>query len=268
MAAPTEISAARLARLIAPPDCRVLRDMRTDEDHDADPRLIPGARGRPHDARRDLPSGARALVICHMGLKLSQGAAALLRRDGVRAKTLDSAAGWRAAGLPTAPSATIGPRDAQGRTLLVTRARPKIDRIACPWLIGRFLDRFARFLFLAPSQAAAVAERFDAQPSDIEGVFWSPRGDACTFDTMLAEFGLEPRAPARMATVIRGAATNRHDLAPEAAGLMAAALGLSRMLRDDLDQLEAGMTLFDAFYRWARDASAEGHDWPAAAARP
>lgn len=269
MPSPTEISAAQLARLIGTPDCPVLLDMRIDADHDADPRLIPAARRRPYDAPGDLPPGARAVVICHKGLKLSQGAAALLRLDGVRAETLEGgAAAWRAAGLPMVPSASIGPRDAAGRTLWVTRARPKIDRIACPWLIRRFVDPSARFLFVAPSQVAAVADRFGAQPFDIEGAFWSHRGDRCTFDTMLAEFGLETEALSRLATVIRGADTNRHDLAPEAAGLMAAALGLSRMFRDDLDQLEAGMTLFDAFYRWARDASAEGHDWPAASARP
>ena len=101
----------------------------------------------------------------------------------------------------------------------------------------------------------------------MENVFWSHRGEDCTFDTMVKEFGIAHTALSRLALIVRAADTNRHDLAPEAAGLLAASLGLSRMYRDDLEQLEAGMTLYDAFYRWARDATDEGHDWPAAAGK-
>ena len=107
-------------------------------------------------------------------------------------------------------------------------------------------------------------KKFEATPFDIEDVFWSHRDDRCTFDTMIEEFMLDIEPMKRLATIVRGADTNRHNLAPEAAGLLAASLGLSRMYRDDLAQLDAGMTLYDAFYRWARDATEEGHDWPAA----
>ena len=124
------------------------------------------------------------------------------------------------------------------------------------------------FLFVAPSEVAAVAERFGATPFDIEGVFWSHRGELCTFDVMLEEFGA---AHAGAATgwplIVRGADTARPDLAPEAAGLLAASLGLSRMHRDDLAQLDAGMALYDAFYRWCRDATDETHNWPRRPAR-
>jgi hypothetical protein len=109
----------------------------------------------------------------------------------------------------------------------------------------------------------AVAERFGATPFDIEGCFWSHRGALCTFDVMLAEFGLHTEALERLALIVRGADTARLDLAPQAAGLLAASLGLSRMYRDDLAQLAAGLALYDAFYRWCRDATAETHDWPA-----
>ncbi|MBX2885148.1 MAG: chromate resistance protein [Granulosicoccus sp.] len=153
-----------------------------------------------------------------------------------------------------------------GRTLWVTRLRPKIDRIACPWLIRRFVDRHAEFLFVSASSVTAVAEKFSAIPFDIEDVYWSHRGDQCTFDTMISEFGLASEALERLATIVRAADTNRHELAPEAAGLLAASLGLSRMYADDLQQLEAGMGLYDAFYRWSRDAVNEGHDWPASSA--
>ena len=157
-------------------------------------------------------------------------------------------------------------RDAQGRTVWVTRSRPKIDRIACPWLIRRFVDPGAVFLFVAPSEVPAVAERFGATPFDIEDVFWSHRGEGCTFDTMIEEFGLHSEALSRLALIVRGADTARPDLAPQAEGLLAASLGFSRMYRDDLAQLDAAMGLYDAFYRWSRDAVAETHNWPASPA--
>jgi hypothetical protein len=168
------------------------------------------------------------------------------------------------------PEAKLPTRDAHGRTVWVTRARPKVDRIACPWLIRRFVDPSAVFLFVNPSDVEGVAERFGATPFDIEGegVFWSHRGERCTFDVMVEEFGLGGvEALRRLATIVRGADTARPDLAPEAPGLLAASLGLSRMYADDLAQLEAGMGLYDAFYRWCRDATDETHNWPARPAR-
>ena len=127
--------------------------------------------------------------------------------------------------------------------LWVTRHRPKIDRIACPWLIRRFIDPSAPFLYVAPSEVQDVADRFGAVPYDIEGVTFSHRGERCSFDALLDDFGLHTQALDRMATVIRGADTDRHDLAPQAAGLLALSVGLSRMFRDDLQQLEAGIAL-------------------------
>ena len=108
-----------------------------------------------------------------------------------------------------------------------------------------------------------MAERFGAAPFDVEGVFWSHRSETCTFDTMVQEFGLTSEPLLRLAEIVRGADTARPDLAPQAAGLLAASLGLSRMHRDDLAQLDAAMGLYDAFYRWSRDAVAETHNWPA-----
>jgi hypothetical protein len=160
------------------------------------------------------------------------------------------------------PEAKLPARDDRGRTVWVTRARPKIDRIACPWLIRRFVDPSAVFLFVASAEVLAVAERFGATPFDVENVFWSHRGEACTFDTMVEEFGLKAEPLLRLARIVRGADTARLDLEPEAPGLLAASLGLSRMYTDDLAQLEAGMALYDAFYRWCRDATDETHNWP------
>lgn len=268
MASYNEFPVSKLARLVGTPECPVLLDVRTDEDFNDDPRLVPGAYRHGFLDVTDLVDEFKnksVIVYCQKGLKISQGAAALLRNMGVHAEVLEGGQfGWRDAALPMVMADKLPPLDASRRTVWVTRHRPKIDRIACPWLIRRFVDPRAQFLFVAPSQVNNVAERFHATPFDIEDVFWSHRGEQCTFDSMIEEFGIGHEALSRLALIVRGADTNKHDLAPEAAGLLAMSLGLSRMYRDDLAQLAAGMTLYDAFYRWARDATEEGHDWPAA----
>lgn len=270
MPAPDAISCDQLARLLGTPKAPTLLDVRRDAIRATDPRLLPGARAL---AETDLtPERLAAIaadlsgpvvVVCAEGHRLSQGTAAWLRHEGVQAEyLLGGQAAWLAAGLPLIDPAKISARDGQGRSLWVTRSRPKIDRIACPWLIRRFVDPRAVFLFVAPAEVEGVAERFGAMPYDIEGVFWSHRGDLCTFDVLLSEFGLSTPALKRLALIVRGADTARLDLAPESAGLLAASLGLSRMYSDDLAQLEAGIALYDAFYRWARDATDEQHNWP------
>ena len=263
MAAPNTISIDKLVRLIGTPKCPVLVDVREQGDFEADPHLIPSSTRSNKLEDRAGYGGKSAIVICQQGSSLSQGAAALLRDQGVPAEVLEGGLGaWRQARLPLVPFAKLPPADAQGRTVWVTRARPKIDRIACPWLIRRFVDPHAVFLFVAPSDVVAVAERFGGAPFDIEDVFWSHRGDTCTFDTMVEEFGLGTEPLLRLATIVRSADTARLELSPEAPGLLAASLGLSRMYGDDLQQLEAGMLLYDAFYRWCRDATDETHNWP------
>lgn len=266
MPSPTQITVSQLSRLLGTPECPVLIDICIDEDFAADPRLIPGARRQPVQQIADLAAdltNQRVVVICQKGKKLSEGGAAILRDHGVRAENLEGGNfAWRDAGQPLVPAKAIPARNAQGRSVWVTRHRPKIDRIACPWLIRRFVDPRAQFLFVSPAEVAGVAEHFGATPFDLEDVFWSHRGERCTFDTMIEEFCLSTEPLERLATIVRGADTDRHDLAPEVAGLLAASLGLSRMFRDDLAQLDAGLALYDAFYRWARDATDEHHTWP------
>lgn len=266
MSSINSISAEKLARLVGTPNCPVVVDVRDEDDFAADPRLIPGSLRRPSPEPWRWSSeidGQSAVVICQKGLKLSHGVAAWLRQEGIPAESLDGGyLAWIGASLPVVPSEKLPPRNAQGRTVWVTRERPKVDRIACPWLIRRFVDPRAVFLFVAPAEVGAVAERFSATPFDVENVFWSHRGELCTFDVMVEEFGLGSEPLQRLATIVRGADTSRHDLAPEAAGLLAVSLGLSRMYSDDLEQLEAGLMLYDALYRWCRDATEETHNWP------
>jgi rhodanese-related sulfurtransferase len=268
MPAMNTISHDKLSRLLGTPACPAIVDVRPDEAFDLDPRLIPSAVRRSRtDLARWAPEleGRSAVVTCKKGEELSQGVAALLRHEGVAAEALEGGvSGWAAAGLPMVPVAVLPPRDTQGRTIWVTRARPKVDRIACPWLIRRFVDPKALFLFVSASDVLGVAEQFQAAPFDIdgEGVFWSHRGEFCTFDAMVAEFGLgDVKALQLLAPIVRGADTARPDLAPQASGLLAVSLGLSRMYADDIAQLEAGMPVYDALFRWCRDAMDETHDW-------
>jgi rhodanese-related sulfurtransferase len=267
MPSPTEITVQQLARRIGLADQPVIIDVRTDDDYAADPRLIPGAVRRDYRTVAEWGAafvGRTVVVSCQKGLKLSQGVAAWLRHQGAAAETLEGGhAAWRDARQMLVAQSGLPVRDASGRTLWVTRARPKVDRIACPWLIRRFVDPQAVFLFVAPSEVLPVAERFGAMPFDVEGVYFTHRGERCSFDTMLEELGLDSAPLARLATIVRGADTARLDLAPECAGLLAASLGLSRIHRHDLAQLDAGLALYDAFYRWCRDASEETHNWPA-----
>ena len=266
MSSYTSISFDKLSRLVGTANAPVLIDVRTDEDFAADPRLIPGAMRRSHHKVQDwAPSlvGRRVVVVCAKGEELSEGTAALLRDNGVAAETLEGGqSAWNEAKLPTVRADKFPKRDARGRTVWVTRSRPKIDRIACPWLIRRFVDPDAVFLFVSPAEVRSVAEHFEAAPFDVEDVFWSHRQELCTFDVMVQEFGLSTPALERLATMVRAADTARLHLAPEAPGLLAASLGLSRMYDDDLEQLNAGMLLYDAFYRWCRDAAKETHNWP------
>lgn len=255
------ISPEKLARLVGTPGCPAIVDVGTPGTGS-----IPAAvRRPPGEVARWAPSfqGRSAIVVCAHGAEKSAGVAALLRHAGIDAEILEGGTeAWAAAGLPMLADDRLPARDGEGRTMWVTRGRPKVDRIACPWLIRRFVDPEAVFLFVAPAEVAGVAERFGAAPFDVEGVDWSHRGELCTFDVMVEELGLGGFAGlARLAPIVRGADTARPELAPQSAGLLAASLGLSRMFADDLAQLEAGMTLYDAFYRWCRDAVDETHDW-------
>ncbi|URD36623.1 sulfurtransferase/chromate resistance protein [Methylobacterium tardum] len=267
MPVPNSISVEKLARLIGTPGCPVVVDVRTYKEFLADQRHVPGSLVREPGRVAEWAPALRnrsVVVVCEDGRRHSHGVAAWLRSAGVSAEALQGGiADWAAAELPMVPADKVRNRDELGRTVWVTRSRPKVDRIACPWLIRRFVDPDAVFLFVPPGEVVGVAERFEAAPFDIgdPGTFWSHRGELCTFDVMVEEMGLATPPLLHLAMLVRGADTGRPDLAPEAAGLLAASLGLSRIYADDLAQLDAGMLLYDAFYRWCRDATEERHDW-------
>jgi rhodanese-related sulfurtransferase len=260
--APNTITVDKLSRLVALPGCPVVVDLRREPAE-----AIPGSLIR---SAEDLGSfsrieGAAFVLVDARGDGPAAAAAAFLRSEGLAAETLEGGfAAWVQAGAPTVSFAHLPRRQVDGRTWWVTRSRPKVDRIACPWLIRRFVDPEARFMFAAPADVLTVAAKHRAEPFDVsdEGVFWSHRGERCTFDIMVETFGLSSHEPlARLAEIVRGADTDRLDVAPEAAGLLAISLGLSRQHSDDHVQLEAGMAVYDALYRWCRDAQGEKHNW-------
>lgn len=260
MPAHNAITPDKLARLIALPGSPRIIDLR-----DAPAEAIPGSRCPAGNDPTLWGQSGDTVVVDADGRGSAVSAAAILRSEGVCAEVLEGGfATWTAVGLPTVSFAHLPTRHDDGRTWWVTRSRPKVDRIACPWLIRRFVDPDARFLFVAPAEVLTVAAQQQAEPFDLadDRVFWSHRGDRCTFDLMVEAFGLGGHAPlARLAEIVRGADTDRLDLVPEAAGLLAISLGLSRIHSDDHAQLEAGVAVYDALYRWCRDAQAEKHDW-------
>lgn len=144
----------------------------------------------------------------------------------------------------------------------VTREHPKIDRIACPWLIARFIDKEPEFLYVPASDVLAVAEETGATPYDILGVEMTHVGDFCSFDAFLKQYELTGPALQQLAEIVRGADTSRLDLTPQSAGLFAISLGLSAKFADDHEMLQHGMVIYDALYAWCQQCQAETHNWP------
>lgn len=273
MSAPFFIEPASLFASLNSPSSPVLLDVRRRALVEESGCLIPTSRLADHGDGPALASRldrARAVVVsCAHGHSRSQRVVAHLRSEGFAASVVVGGYdGWVAAGLPTvrrvAGPVTLG----EQATRWVTRRRPKVDRIACPWLVSRFLDPEARFLFVEPDQVLAVAADEGAIAYDLPGAPFEHDGELCTFDTLLRAFGLDRDPHLRtLARIVRGADTDRLDLAPEAAGLLALSLGVSaRYGDDDHAVLQAGFGLYDALFTWAREAKGERHHWPRAAA--
>jgi hypothetical protein len=144
----------------------------------------------------------------------------------------------------------------------ITRERPKIDRIACPWLIARFIDEQPEFVYVPSDQVLAAAERTGAIPYDVPDVELSHEGELCSFDAFLRKYALDEPELQELAAIVRGADTGRLDLAPQAPGLLALSLGLSALFEDDHEMLRHGMVMYDALYAWLKNARDETHGWP------
>jgi hypothetical protein len=193
---------------------------------------------------------------------VSESVAEALRQFGKEARYLDGGfAAWMANGLPTRWQLTTETRK------WVTRERPKIDRIACPWLIRRFLDPAAEFFYVPNAEVRAFAAARDATPYDIPDVEYSHEGPACSFDAFIRLHQIDDAALGDLATIVRGADTAALHLAPQAAGLLAVSLGLSRLFADDHAMLRFGMLVYDALYAWCREARGETHGWDPASLR-
>lgn len=269
MLSPTySISPDMLWNAIATPDAPQIVDVRRRDAYQDSPSLLPGALWR--DAATAIEWAheldAQPLVLaCKAGHERSQWAAAQLRAAGFDAHVLQGGyEGWAAAGLPFVTKPTLDRFTPSRPSVWVTRRRPKIDRIACPWLIRRFLDSQARVLFVEPEEVVSVARESGGIPFDIKDVEISHEGEGCSFDTMLRLFGLEGEPSlARLALIVRGADTARPELAPEAAGLHAVSLGLSALAGDDdHGMLKQGFLVYDALFAWLRFAADERHNWP------
>ena len=265
--APSDVF-ARLGRADAP----LVFDVRRPEIVAASDTMMPIARFRaPSEAvaeGRAEQSGRAVLVACAHGHNRSQQVVARLRSVGIDASAIAGGYdGWQAAGLPLVKRTARGVSLGAAPTVWVTRRRPKIDRVACPWLIHRFLDAQAAFLFVEPDQVLAVAEEVGGVAYDLPGAAFEHDGERCTFDTLLAAFALDADPLLRdLASIVRGADTARLDLAPQCAGLLAVALGLSAQHGDDDHAvLRHGFPVYDALYAWLRHAREERHNWPRAA---
>ena len=216
----------------------------------ADTRIIGAVRRSPAETERwvkDLPRGRSVVVYCDGGSGDSQGIANTLRGAGIQATYLQGGiAGWEAKRLPT--------RRERGaaENKWVTREHPKIDRIACPWLVSRFINPEAAFIYVPPAEVSKIADEVGGTPYDIKGVEFGHVGDRCSFDAIVSVYDIHDKALDHLATIVRGADTSRPDLTPQGEGLLAISYGLSANHPDDHEMLKHGMVMYDALYTWCR----------------
>lgn len=222
--------------------------------------MVSGALRREPDQvgtwARALPKASSVVVYCVRGHEVSQSAAKALSDCGLSARYLEGGLeGWKSAD---------GPLDSKPRgasTRWVTRERPKIDRIACPWLVARFVDPGAEFLYVPSKDVLSAAKEKDAMPYDVPDVHFTHDGELCSFDAFISHYRLTDPALKDLALVVRAADTARLDLAPQAPGLAAISLGLSRNFQDDHEMLKHGMVMYDALYTWCKEGKQEVHTW-------
>ena len=250
------ISASDLRKLLSGAAAPIVIDVRRQPAFMASGEMLSGALRRDPEKvaiwAKTLPAASSVVVYCVHGHEVSQKAAAALQQLGLNAGYLEGGIedGWKAGGAP------LDRKPANGSTRWVTRERPKIDRIACPWLIARFIDPEAEFLYVPAKEVLSAAKQKDAVPYDVADVHFTHDGDRCSFDAFLKHYRLSDPALARLALIVRAADTARLDLAPQAPGLAAISLGLSRNFADDHEMLKHGMVMYDALYQWCKEGNA------------
>jgi rhodanese-related sulfurtransferase len=245
------ISPNDLYRHLGTAKAPLLIDVRRAPAFDADDqRIIGAARRLPDDLAswsNALPKGRAVVAYCVHGHEVSQGVAGALRHAGFQAAYLEGGiAAWKDRKLPTRRK-----RDAT-ENKWVTREHPKIDRIACPWLVSRFINPEAEFVYVPPNDVAKVAAEIGGTPYDIKNVQFGHVGDRCSFDAIVKAYAIEDAALDRLATIVRGADTSRPDLTPQGEGLLAISYGLSANFPDDHEMLKHGLVMYDALYTWCR----------------
>ena len=255
------ISPAALYASIGTKAAPLLLDVRRESDFQEDNTVIVSAlRRSPNDAAhwaRLLPAGKSVVVHCVRGGEVSQGVAHALAAQGIPVSFLEGGiAAWRRERLPTRVK-----RNAD-TSRWITRERPKIDRIACPWLIHRFINPEAEFIYVPTERVFAEASELSATPYDIPGAEpFSHDGPLCSFDAFLRTYDIHDAALDQLAVIVRGADTAHPELAPQASGLHAISLGLSANFPDDHVVLQHGMVMYDALYTWCRSLQGEVHNW-------
>jgi rhodanese-related sulfurtransferase len=255
------ISAAELQESFRSGHAPLVIDVRKNERFRASPYVIKGALRRDPLAveqwKRTLPAAASVVVYCVHGHEVSQGVAKALGGRYLEGGIEH----WKENG------GELFAKPADASTRWVTRERPKIDRIACPWLVRRFVDPDAEFLYVPTAEVRSAAREKDAVAYDIPDVEFSHEGERCSFDAFLKYYRLKDPALDALALIVRGADTNRLELAPQAPGLAAISLGLSRNHKNDHEMLEHGMVMYDALYAWCKEGKDEVHTWNPAAYR-
>ena len=261
------ISIAQLFKTLGSAATPLLLDVRAAPAFQADSRMLASATWRDPatvtDWRKYLPVHRDIVVYCVRGHEISKNTCSALREIGLHVYSLEGGAeAWKSAGLPTFEKhAQLRiPAGVNTPTKWVTRERPKIDRIACPWLIRRFIDPTAEFIYVPAKDVLLAAETQNAIAYDVPNGQFTHRGDACSFDALIADFKLNDPVLTDLAMIVRGADTDQTDLTPQSAGLLAVSLGLSELYRNDHDMLAHGMVVYDALYAWLKSARAEIHN--------
>ena len=249
------ITAATLRQTLESDNPPLVIDVRQRERYREAHDLVRGALRRDPlrvaDLAKTLPAAADVVLYCVHGHEVSQGVAKALGGRYLEGGIEH----WKEAG------GALSAKPANASTRWVTRERPKIDRIACPWLIRRFVDPEAEFLYVPTAEVKSVSLEKTATAYDIPDVEFSHEGERCSFDAFLKYYGLKDPALEELALIVRGADTNRLDLAPQVPGLAAISLGLSLNYRNDHEMLEHGMVMYDALHAWCKGGKDEVHTW-------